>query len=74
MVKKEFNLSKWVISEKGEPKLYLERDIKKFIKELKDCQYFEGTCKICKIDTLVDMESDCINCRINKIAGSRFKL
>ena len=42
-----------------------------FIKRLKDCVTFEGCCKICKEETLVDMDSDCFKCRIDKLAGDK---
>ena len=72
MANKESDLSEKIQLDEGGTSLILyPKDVKEFIKELKDAYWYIGDCKICKTESLpVNHNSDCVNCVIDKLAGN----
>jgi hypothetical protein len=79
---KEFNLSDKLIEcptgdiiEGCEEWYYHLRkeDVREFIRLLKEefCYPNEGICKLCKKETFVNMNCDCFECVIDKLAGDK---
>jgi hypothetical protein len=53
----------------------VETQDKEFIRLLKEefCYPNEGICKLCKKETFVNMDCDCFECVIDKLAGDKLK-
>ena len=76
-VDKEFDLSEKIVEvdrygEDFSREAISPKDVKEFIRLLKDTYWYIGDCKTCKSESVpVNHDSDCVNCVIDKLAGDK---